>query len=128
MVCLWIWTVSYTHLDVYKRQQISYIGYLPQVVKVQSGVTSYNVTLKEDTKTLDEVVVIGDGTQKKVNSVSYTHLLALALFAVALVSCRQTMQTDGFKLSGHLEAVSYTHLRKVYCFFEISLGDSCIRS
>ena len=42
-------------------------------------------------------------------------ILALALFAVALVSCRQTMQTDGFKLSGHLEglqvgAVSYTHL------------------
>ena len=25
-------------------------------------------------------------------------ILALALFAVALVSCRQTMQTDGFKL------------------------------
>ena len=47
--------------------QISYIGYLPHVVKVQSGVTSYNVTLKEDTKTLDEVVVIGYGTQKKVN-------------------------------------------------------------
>ena len=47
--------------------QISYIGYLPQVVKVQSGVTSYNVTLKEDTKTLDAVVVIGYGTQKKVN-------------------------------------------------------------
>lgn len=34
---------------------------------MQSGVTSYNVTLKEDTKTLDEVVVIGYGTQKKVN-------------------------------------------------------------
>ena len=32
-------------------------------------------------------------------------ILALALFAVALVSCRQTMQTDGFK------PVSYTHLR-----------------
>lgn len=47
--------------------QISYIGYLPQVVKLQSGVASYNVTLKEDTKTLDEVVVIGYGTQKKVN-------------------------------------------------------------
>ena len=32
-------------------------------------------------------------------------ILALALFAVALVSCRQTMQTDGFKLSGHLEGL-----------------------
>lgn len=47
--------------------QISYIGYLPQVLKVQPGVSSYNITLKEDTKTLDEVVVIGYGTQKKVN-------------------------------------------------------------
>ena len=32
-------------------------------------------------------------------------ILALALFAVALVSCRQTMRTDGFKLSGHLEGL-----------------------
>lgn len=32
-------------------------------------------------------------------------ILALALFAVALVSCRQTMQTDGFKLSGQLEGL-----------------------
>lgn len=47
--------------------QISYIGYLPQVLKVKSGVSSYNIVLKEDTKTLDEVVVIGYGTQKKVN-------------------------------------------------------------
>lgn len=47
--------------------QISYIGYLPQVVKVKPGVSSYDITLKEDTKTLDEVVVIGYGTQKKVN-------------------------------------------------------------
>lgn len=47
--------------------QITYIGYLPQVLKVKSGVSSYNIMLKEDTKTLDEVVVIGYGTQKKVN-------------------------------------------------------------
>ena len=36
-------------------------------------------------------------------------ILALALFAVALVSCRQTMQTDGFKLSGHLEASGWRY-------------------
>lgn len=47
--------------------QITYIGYLPQVLKVKPGIESYNITLKEDTKTLDEVVVIGYGTQKKVN-------------------------------------------------------------
>lgn len=47
--------------------QISYIGYLPQAVKLKSGISSYHITLKEDAKTLDEVVVIGYGTQKKVN-------------------------------------------------------------
>lgn len=47
--------------------QITYIGYLPQLIKVKAGVSSYDITLKEDTKTLDEVVVIGYGTQKKVN-------------------------------------------------------------
>ena len=40
-------------------------------------------------------------------------ILALALFAVALVSCRQTMQTDGFKLSGHLEILFF--LKLFYC-------------
>lgn len=45
---------------------ISYIGYLPQEVPVgnQSFLT---ILLKEDTQTLDEVVVVGFGTQKKVN-------------------------------------------------------------
>lgn len=44
-------------------------------------------------------------------------ILALALFAVALVSCRQTMQTDGFKLSGHLEGlqVGDTLFLNFYC-------------
>ena len=36
---------------------ISYIGYQPQEVKVTG--TNLVVTLKEDTKTLDEVVVVG---------------------------------------------------------------------
>lgn len=42
---------------------ISYIGYQPQEVKVTG--TNLVVTLKEDTKTLDEVVVVGYGVQKK---------------------------------------------------------------
>lgn len=47
--------------------QVSYIGYVPQVIKVQSGISAYQVVLKEDNKMLDEVVVVGYGTQKKVN-------------------------------------------------------------
>lgn len=48
---------------------ISYIGYLPQEIRVPvSG--DINIVLKEDTKTLDEVVVVGYGTQKKSNITS----------------------------------------------------------
>ena len=44
--------------------QITYIGYVSQEVKI-SGKKELTVVLKEDTKTLDEVVVVGFGTQKK---------------------------------------------------------------
>ncbi|MGL5689734.1 MAG: TonB-dependent receptor plug domain-containing protein, partial [Bacteroidales bacterium] len=44
----------------------SYIGYTSQTVKV-SGNKALNITLKEDSKALDEVVVVGFGSQKKVN-------------------------------------------------------------
>ena len=43
---------------------ISYIGYLTKEVKVDSR-NSYSITLEEDKKVLDEVVVVGYGTMKK---------------------------------------------------------------
>jgi TonB-linked outer membrane protein, SusC/RagA family len=43
---------------------ISFIGYQPQEINV-SGRNQINVTLKEDAELLDEVVVIGYGTQRK---------------------------------------------------------------
>lgn len=45
---------------------ISYIGYVPQEVKVM-GRNSFTIVLSEDAQALDEVVVVGYGTQKKVN-------------------------------------------------------------
>lgn len=45
---------------------ISYIGYLQQDVSTK-GKDAFNIIMKEDTKTLDEVVVVGYGVQKKVN-------------------------------------------------------------
>lgn len=45
--------------------QISYIGYVSQEVVWQG--TPLNITLKEDSQTLEEVVVVGFGSQKKVN-------------------------------------------------------------
>lgn len=43
--------------------EITYVGYLPQIVK--ATIAPLNIILREDTKTLDEIVVIGYGTQKK---------------------------------------------------------------
>lgn len=45
--------------------EITYIGYKSQIVKASSA--PLNIILKEDTQKLDEVVVVGYGTQKKVN-------------------------------------------------------------
>src|SRR5574344_1053296 len=51
-------------LSVSNREiRISYIGYITQTIKVTGG--RINIVLKDDSKTLDEVVVVGYGTQKK---------------------------------------------------------------
>lgn len=55
-------------LDNVKRGdviQISYIGYVSQEVVWQGA--PLNITLKEDSQTLEEVVVVGFGSQKKAN-------------------------------------------------------------
>ena len=46
---------------------ISYIGYKSQEVKVTSSTATVNITLDPDSEMLEEVVVVGYGTQKKVN-------------------------------------------------------------
>ena len=46
------------------KLSFSYIGYQTQVVDV-AGKNTINITLKEDTQVLSEVVVIGYGTQRK---------------------------------------------------------------
>lgn len=48
------------------KLEVSYIGYKNQVMNAVFGETM-NIILKEDTKVLDEVVVVGYGTQKKAN-------------------------------------------------------------
>jgi TonB-linked SusC/RagA family outer membrane protein len=45
---------------------VSYIGYVTKEITVREAET-YEVVLDEDTQALDEVVVVGYGTQKKVN-------------------------------------------------------------
>jgi len=45
--------------------KVSYIGYLEQEVRVTPGKINYQIQLREDSETLDEVVVVGYGVQKK---------------------------------------------------------------
>lgn len=45
---------------------VSFIGYNTQEIRV-AGKASLNITLKDDTQALEEVVVVGYGVQKKVN-------------------------------------------------------------
>ncbi len=70
----------------------SFIGYLTQVIPV-NGRTGINVILKESTETLNEVVVIGYGTQKKndINS-SVSTIKAKDLADMPQVSFEQMMQ------------------------------------
>ena len=48
------------------KLEISFIGYISKIIVVGSQ-NNLVITLDEDSKTLDEVVVVGYGTQKKVN-------------------------------------------------------------
>lgn len=45
---------------------VSYLGYQPEVIS-SINKANFTITLKANTKVLDEVVVVGYGTQKKVN-------------------------------------------------------------
>ena len=55
------------HLDVADGAtiQVSYVGYKPQQEKVSPKKAVYNFSLEEDTEVLEDVVVIGYGTQKR---------------------------------------------------------------
>jgi TonB-linked SusC/RagA family outer membrane protein len=49
------------------KLKVSYTGYQSRIVDVSLNVTSLNITLSEDVTTLEDVVVVGYGTQKRAN-------------------------------------------------------------
>lgn len=76
---------------------VSYIGYQSYEMKPVPG-KDLDITLKEDTEVLDEVVVVGYGVQKKVNvigSIASVDSKALESRAVADVSNMLTGQMSG---------------------------------
>jgi TonB-dependent starch-binding outer membrane protein SusC len=48
---------------------VSYLGYVQKEVRLTAGVDYFEIVLEEDSNELDEVVVVGYGTKKKVNLV-----------------------------------------------------------
>lgn len=57
----------FENVAVGNKLVVSYIGFRTQEILVTGGKTDYKILLEEDTQALDEVVVVGFGTQKKVN-------------------------------------------------------------
>lgn len=64
--------------------EISYVGFLPQKFKITESKSLF-ITLKDDSETLDEVVVVGYGVQKKESVVG----------AIAQVKGEKLMQSGG---------------------------------
>ncbi len=70
----------------------SYIGYLPQEITVGNQ-SVLNIVLKSDTQTLDEVVVVGYGIQKKSDVTgSVSSISSEALTAKGATSVMESMQ------------------------------------
>ena len=71
---------------------VSYIGYITKEVKID-GRSNYQITLEEDKKVLDEVVVVGYGTMKKSDlSGSSSSINEQSLKGTVVTSLDQTLQ------------------------------------
>ncbi|MGL4853293.1 MAG: SusC/RagA family TonB-linked outer membrane protein [Phocaeicola sp.] len=81
--------------------EISYVGYLTQTIKLTSQ-GFYTILLEEDSKSLDEVVVVGYGVQKKVNLSG-----AVESLKGEKISQRATIQTSQ-ALQGMVPGVTIT--------------------
>jgi TonB-linked SusC/RagA family outer membrane protein len=72
--------------------EISYLGYITQTIPV-AGKTTLNVILLEDSKALDEVVVIGYGVQRKSDVTgALTHVGAKEIEARPVTNAMQALQ------------------------------------
>ena len=105
---------------------ISYIGFKTQEIPVVAG-KILDVTLKEDTEMLEEVVVVGFGTQKKVNLTGSVGIAtAKEIESRPVTSATQALQglVPGLKitpLQGSSNETDYSH----YFLCNHSIGSKC---
>ncbi|MFW0714659.1 SusC/RagA family TonB-linked outer membrane protein [Pedobacter sp. N23S346] len=72
---------------------ISFIGYPAQEIEIKNGVSTYNIVLTPDSKNLNEVVVIGYGTQKRRDVTgSIVSLSGAAIKEVPVANIQQALQ------------------------------------
>ena len=72
---------------------VSFIGYPSQEIDIKNGVTVYNIILNQDSKNLNEVVVIGYGTQKRRDVTgSVVSLSGSAIKEVPVANIQQALQ------------------------------------
>ena len=83
--------------------KISYVGYKKQSIKVGNQ-TKFNIVMQSDDKTLDELVVVGYGTQKKVNLTgSITAVNASELSGISTSNLSNTLagRAPGVNITGN---------------------------
>jgi TonB-linked SusC/RagA family outer membrane protein len=76
-----------------KTLVVSFIGYPSQEIDIKPGTTTYTVVLNQDSKNLNEVVVIGYGTQKRRDVTgSVVSLSGSAIKEVPVANIQQALQ------------------------------------
>lgn len=110
---------------------VSYLGYTSQEIPLQ-GKTTVKVTLKEDTQNLDEVVVVGYGTQKKVNLTGAVGVAsAEAIESRPVVNAAQALQgvIPGLQITnntGSMEKTAKINIRGTATIGEGSSGNPLV--
>ncbi len=110
---------------------VSYIGYNGQDLSIK-GREIFNITLKEDSQALDEVVVVGYGTQKKVNLTGAVSTVGSeALESRPVMTASQALQgvVPGLQItqnSGSMDKTASINIRGIATIGEGSDGSPLI--
>ena len=110
---------------------VSYVGYSNQEIKIGNQ-TKLSIVLKEDSEALDELVVVGFGTQKKVNLTGAVSAVTSEAFenrSVANVSQALQGAMPGLNITqsqGYLDATPDINIRGVGTIGEGSSGSPLI--
>ena len=110
---------------------ISYIGFANQEIKVGNQ-TSLSIAMKEDVEALDELVVVGFGTQKKVNLTGAVSTVSSEVFEdrpvqnVAMMLQGEMPGLNITKTDGTMDAAPKINIRGTTTIGEGSSGDPLI--